>query len=81
MMRITVDIVPFGIEDGKRTIHTIEIANVGKVRDPDVYQYRVRLDGTDHGHVEHRRSHGALTLSAIVLDRIDVAKFTRGADE
>lgn len=78
MMRITIEIVPFGEEIDKRTIHTIVVGNMGKVGDPDVYQYSIKLDGADCGTVHHRRSLGAVNLSSIVIDHLDFIRILKG---
>lgn len=67
MLKITVEIVPFGIEDdpNRREIATLTIGNLGRV-DGELCAYRSRTDDDKvmrpEVHVEHRRCDGALEL-------------------
>jgi hypothetical protein len=44
MLRVTVEIVPFGVEDKARTIGTIEIARTTLRADPETYNCRRYAD-------------------------------------
>lgn len=70
-LRVTFEIVPFGEEINKRTIHTLNIHNIGPTRseDPDQYEYSFDIDGEpSHETVLHFRSEGALELTRKVLE-------------
>lgn len=72
-LRITLEIVPFGNEDAKRTIHTINVSNMGKYsasEHTDGYLYSVKLDGElIMENLYHSRSHGALKLAEMACVR------------
>ena len=59
MLRVTVDLVPFGLEKSKRTLYTMEIGNIGdrgvtytKSGDPR-FSYKVRSIRDDGEVIEH----------------------------
>jgi len=68
MMRVTVEIVPFGQEEDKYTLHTLEIGNMGRAtKAPDDgktwCRYHVWLDGElVSDNVFHAREDGPLPL-------------------
>lgn len=83
-LRLTVEIVPFGMEEAKIAIHLIEISNVGKSPGRDGFHlYKISVDGKaldskipPHGiehdsRIMHKRSDGALKLCEIALERIN----------
>ena len=68
-LRVTLEIVPFGIEENKRTIHQINISNIGKSSGQSGgYSYLVELD-KEHKFIvtNHNRENGALRLLEKVL--------------
>lgn len=70
-LRVTLEVVPFGIEDNKRTIKTINIHNIGQThsQDPDQCEYSFDVDGnTAPETVIHFRSEGAPELVRKVLE-------------
>lgn len=80
MMRVTVEIVPFGQEEDKYTIHTIEIGNMG--RHPDakegrtVCRYNAWLDGDLIAeNMLHAREDGALNLIERALTHRNIEKW------
>ena len=74
MLRVTLEMVPFGIEERKRTIGTIEISNVGGNAASGNYKVRhVRDDGWE-GSVElfafpRKRGAWSLLLRALLPDQ------------
>jgi len=77
MLRITIEVVPFGNEARKRTIGVGEIANVSKIGE-DVADYVVAFRSTDwpEGHAmtgrvkNHLRSRGFWPLVAAALNNV-----------
>lgn len=72
-LRVELSIIPYGDEDGKRVIHTINISNLGGI-DFGKYSYGVEVDKYkteqyDH-YVTHSRDAGALKLASKVLKKI-----------
>lgn len=76
MLRITIDLIPFGKEENKQTISKIEIANTCQVTDKRNYVYR--YDGEYRemntgvfnqisGLVEHDRNKSVLSLLKTIL--------------
>lgn len=67
-LRVTFEIVPFGVEANKRTIHTLNIHNIGT----DALgwtEYSFDLNGVASTEtIVHQRSEGALELARKVLD-------------
>jgi hypothetical protein len=47
MLRITIDIVPFGLESKKKTLRTLEISNIGGGKDDSTADYLVRFAGEE----------------------------------
>lgn len=85
MLRVTVDIVPLGYEDAKRTLYKMEIVNIGslgitytKSGDPR-YSYKVRTyeegekERKDHGIVVRGfdRKRPLTDLIKKILDKMD----------
>ena len=76
MIRMTVELVPFGDESNKKTICTAEIANMGYVDkhvDPNLCKYRVVVDGDRNAlkiecEVEHFRDEGIMRLLATATE-------------
>lgn len=77
MLRVKVEIVPFGKEEGAHQIHEINIGNMGD--NPDgTYLYHAWVDvdprtkerPAPHAIVNHVRSDGALVLVHKVLEKI-----------
>lgn len=70
-LRVTIEIVPFGFEEDKRTLHTFNINNItGIVNVPDVglHEYEVIADGQKKDWtIKHTRSLGAISLVQKVL--------------
>lgn len=73
-LRVTLEIVPFGNEEKKRVIETINISNLGQI-DFGVYQY-----GVEHNKyktreydvvVEHTRSDGAIKLVELAMGALN----------
>lgn len=74
-LRVTLEIIPFGVESNKRTIEVINISNVEQT-DLDLFVYRIEDNRykefrEDDQFVEHKRSDGALQLVAKALSRLD----------
>lgn len=87
MLRVTVDLVPWGWEDAKRTLYTLEIANIGSAGvtiDKDGnerFSYSVRsID--EHGHrVDHGvvirgfdRTRPAYELVGLIAKKLELSK-------
>jgi hypothetical protein len=70
-LRITIEIVPFGEEDKKRTIGVANISNVDGDRICN-YEYAFKGDiGVASGHIfNHDRDDGAIELSQRVLTSV-----------
>jgi hypothetical protein len=83
MMRVTVEIVPFGQEKDKYTLHTIEIGNMGRHkegqydRDGRTYcRYNAWLDGEQIAeNILHAREDGALNLIERVLTHRNIERW------
>ena len=70
-LRVTLEIVPFGVEAEKYTIHTVDISNVGFSGSDDLYEYSVIKDGNRlPDTIYHYRSTGAITLVRRALEEI-----------
>ena len=76
MIRVTVDIIPFGVEAKKKTITEIKIDNDGT---GDVFtgNYDFSVYDVEHDHAmlidkikDHRRSDGVWPLIKKVIDKI-----------
>lgn len=75
-LRVTLEIVPGGVESNKRTIHTIDISNIGTTRFHQEYgeecEYSIIHNGTALTEtVKHFRNDGASILVQAVLDFVD----------
>ncbi len=85
MMRVTIEIVPFGSEEDKHTISEINIWNTGEASgDQGYYRYLYSRATNEEiqawlpdersaradGEVFHRRELGAEHLAAMVLEKI-----------
>ena len=73
MIRVTIELVPFGREEEKETLQTIEIANVGQVSDKISY-YDSNIDGEHFAWTSHRRSDGVLKLIKKVFSEAEIKK-------
>jgi hypothetical protein len=75
VLRIKIEYLPLGSEDGKEVLHAIDIANVSRRRWHDtsggVHVYEI-ISGTKEKvpTIRHLRSNGAMVLSALVLNKI-----------
>lgn len=73
-LRVTLEIVPFGEEANKRTIHVVDISNMGKRSKStytDICNYKVVLDGVElPGLLPHSRAAGAFQLVKLVMQAI-----------
>lgn len=76
-LRITAEIVPFGIERNKRTIETIQISNYGYVMrdaedcaEDDMCIYHITTSSNQHASVNHYRSDGYRVLLEKVLKEL-----------
>ncbi len=75
MLRVTVELLPYGIVAARRTLHLVDIADVGGT--PEVADYAFRVATLDaqgrrhwsrtYRHRGHRRADGALGLLAAIL--------------
>ncbi|WP_285908114.1 hypothetical protein [Pseudodesulfovibrio pelocollis] len=67
MLRVNMEIVPFGEEERKYSIGVMEIGNIGSQN--DVANYVVQLDGNDIGKIEDfRRDRGAWDLVRLAIE-------------
>ena len=77
MMRVTIEILPYGREDQKYLIQTIDIWNTGKRNKHGKYRYEFsdssNPDNSD-GMLYHDRDRGAAALAARVLNRYTNAR-------
>ena len=72
MLKVTVELVPFGLEDVRRTISVIEIANIGGTREFGDYRYTIKSDrcGEVEGSLEKfDRNKGAIELLRVILNK------------
>lgn len=69
-LRCTLEIVPFGEEDAKRTISTINIHNSLDVDAEGRYRYYGDVDGKDISNIWHYRKHGAHHLLNLFLEEM-----------
>lgn len=73
-LRMTIEIVPFGAEPDKRTIHTINISNmrlISQTLDGVTCGYEIKLDGVALPHeITHVRQDGALALCLKALEHL-----------
>jgi len=75
MIRVTIDVIPHGVESKKATIGQFAIWNTGDQPEKDIYKYDYKgfeslLDGTDKGFegcVYHNRKDDIITLIKLVL--------------
>lgn len=74
MLRVKIDIIPFGIEEDIRNISTIEIANI-RTHDGNLADYGVEVNGKKAFNIKKfRRDDGALQLARLALSRITERK-------
>lgn len=74
-LRVTLEIVPFGEEQHKRTIDVFNISNIGKAFDPNYHIYVVERNEYKTGShdllkVFHKREDGSLVLVKKVLEAV-----------
>lgn len=74
-LRVTLEIIPHGVEDEKRTIEVINISNWGQI-DFDSHSYRIEDNDykkfkAEDQWVTHNRSKGALLLASKALATLD----------
>lgn len=66
--------MPFGVEANKRTIHTIDISNIGRLDtfpEGTLCRYRTIADGAEQKFaILHYREDGAIKLAAEALERL-----------
>lgn len=75
-LRVTLEIVPFGIEANKRTLYQFDISNTGTATKSGKtrYEYHQMLPDTpwnETGKLIHHRSNGALSLARKLLERYE----------
>lgn len=71
MLRVTIDLIPYGFEDYKETLHKIDIANV-KTFANDKANYIIKLDDSKELALKKfNRKEGALALVKAVFDEIE----------
>lgn len=79
MLRVKIEIVPFGEEEKAYTIHTLNIGNMGPSMIEGFHKYHAWLDDDPrgkamrpepHAEVHHKREEGALVLAKKVLRKI-----------
>lgn len=70
MLRVTLDIIPFGSEAHRRTIGTLEIINDG-TGDRDTGNYDVSIDGRTARVEDHDREDGAWVLLRRALEALE----------
>lgn len=73
MIRVTIDLLPFGREEEKETLHTIEIANIGNVKG-NIYHYMANLDDNYFSATNHNRSESVLKLIKKIFDKAEIKK-------
>ena len=71
MLRVTVEVVPFGEEEDKRTIATLDIGNIYTDKDIANYEVRADLEGEQltFNINNHPRHYGWIPLVARILNR------------
>lgn len=88
-LRVTIEIVPFGVEEDKRTIFNFDIGNMAKKTKNGRTRYRAYWIHNEDGIIEafnlaHHGEHGALRLAQKVLRRaeriLDLGKSENGAN-
>ncbi len=75
MLRVKIELVPFGQEEGTRTLHTAYIGNVGGDSEIGVYDAWLDVDPrgflprpSPHAHIpRYKRARGAAVLTQKVL--------------
>lgn len=58
MLRITIDLVPYGVEVNKSTLSQFEIVNTGSTSNPDTYIVRKDKDSPHLFEYKHYRTDG-----------------------
>jgi len=73
MLRFTAEIIPFGMESCKRTIGTIEVANIGGNDSIGKYKYKIHTDSLSDDSTgiikKFDRNRGAIELLYEVLTK------------
>jgi hypothetical protein len=76
-LRVTLEIVPFGVEANKRTIYQFDISNMGSRTKAGKTRYKMlqkhpAIPDSDNGSLFlHKREKGALALARKVLQRLE----------
>lgn len=75
-LRVTLEILPGGVEENKRTLHTIDISNIGTIRVHQEYGEECEYSVThnEEGRTEtlrHWRRNGALALAEDAINLVD----------
>lgn len=71
MIRLTIELVPHGIEEDKKLLHTVEITNTGKCYgDNNNYVYNAKILGGEHVLVTHDRNDNIFQLMAKAAKRL-----------
>lgn len=72
-LRVTLEIVPFGIEENKRTIYTLNISNMGSKTKGGKTRYRMLLEPplSDPVKLLHIRGDGAVKLARKALQWLE----------
>ena len=74
MIRVTIEVVPFGVEAKAKTLHVMEVNNIG-TGDESTGNYDVWASGPgwllNLQHCGFDRSRGALALASECLGRMD----------
>ncbi len=87
MLRVTINIEPFGDQSAARTLHCLEITNIkphrvpaskvgcdGEWREYEVRQFDPSGEGVKSCVVEHNRQDGALVLLRLALEGLEAAE-------
>lgn len=70
MIRVTIDVIPFGKEEDRKTLHILNIINDG-TGNGYIGNYDVQLDGEMKGHInQFRRGYGVLELTRKALKEV-----------
>jgi len=83
MLRVIVDLVPFGLESCKRNLYTLSIANSGASKGGG-YSYRVRSKDENGAEIDHGmvikgfdRNRPAYELINLVAEKLNEGGFFR----
>jgi predicted amino acid racemase len=79
MIRVTIDLIPYGIEEKKKNIDTITISNI-YTSIKDIAEYSVRFDNNEKTSFmikNHRRIEGIYSLLKKVIDKVVLNEIRR----